>query len=265
MTNPPLQFWHLGVGALSMLVIGVCFWVTRLGLVRSMAVSAIRMCAQLLLLGLILELLFEGRVWWWTVLFLLVMIIVATRESTQRLRRRLQGIANLVVPFVSLLAAALPYTALLVLVVFRPQPWHEPSILLPVFGMILGNVMNTVSLALNQFFQNLQSGRHIIEQRLALGHEIAEITRGLRVDAARTAMLPILNAMAVTGIVSLPGMMTGQILAGESPEQAVRYQILIWFGIASGAGAACLIALHMSLRAVTDSRGRPARIVDRPR
>ena len=253
-----VEYWHLTVGATAMMVIGFCFWFARLGLVRTMWISGLRMTAQLLLLGLILDTLFARSIWWWTALFLSVMIGVATRESLQRLKHRFLGMWNIIVPLVSLLAAALPYTALLVFVVFRPDPWHDPAVILPIFGMILGNVMNTVSLAINHFFQNLSSGKQGIEQRLALGHSLVDITRPIRREAARTAMLPILNAMAVTGIVSLPGMMTGQILAGESPDQAVRYQILIWFGIAAGAGAASLIALRLARLAVTDPRGRPS-------
>lgn len=255
-----LQYWHLVVGATSMLLLGVSFFILRIGLLGPLTISTIRMISQLLILGVVLEYLFETRSWMGTLGFLILMIGAATRESTGRLKYRLQGIRNVVVPLVSLTLAALPYTLMMIFIIFRPKPWYDPALVLPVFGMILGNIMNTISLALNQFFHQMNISSAVIEQRLALGHPLDCITASYRLEATRTAMLPILNSMAVTGIVSLPGMMTGQILAGESPEQAVCYQILIWFGIASGAGAACLAALHLALRSISDHRGRPSRI-----
>lgn len=259
--NRELEYWHLAVGATSMLLLGISFFILRIGILRPLTISTIRMICQLMILGIVLELLFETQWWIGTLGFILLMIGVAARESTGRLKYRISGIRNVVVPLVSLTLAALPYTLMMIFIIFRPSPWYDPALVLPVFGMILGNIMNTISLALNQFFHQMNISSAVIEQRLALGHDLNWITQSYRLEATRTAMLPILNSMAVTGIVSLPGMMTGQILAGESPGQAVRYQILIWFGIASGAGAACLTALHLSLRSISDQRGRPSGLI----
>lgn len=259
--DEPLEIWHLGVGAASMGVLVILFWVEKIGLWRASLIASLRMVVQLTLLGIILDFLFSSKVAWWTLGFLMVMVGVATRESVQRLKFRMSGLAHLFVPLFSLLTAALPYTLLLIAIIFKPDPWYDPSIVLPIFGMILGNVMNTISLALNQFLNSLDEMGEMIEQRLALGHTTAEVLGAIRSESVRTAMLPVINAMAVTGIVSLPGMMTGQILAGESPGQAVRYQILIWFGIASGAGISALMTLTLATRVMVNDRGHLIKLV----
>lgn len=252
-----LEIWHLVIGAISSVLLVILFWLEKLSLWHQTIIATIRMVIQLSMLGFILDFMFSSKNAWWTFGFLAIMILVASNESVQRLKYRYPGFYQFAIPLLSLIFSALPYTILLVFIIFKPEPWHEPSIWLPIFGMILGNVMNTISLASNSFLSNLHGAIETIEQRLALGHKMADILRPMRSEAIRNAMLPVVNAMAVTGIVSLPGMMTGQILAGESPGQAVRYQILIWMGIAFGAGIACILALNLASRAVTDPRERP--------
>jgi len=244
-----------------MIILAAIMWFERLSLWKSAIVASVRMVTQLSLLGVVLDFLFASGTAWGTIGFLILMLSVATRESVQRLTYRLQGVAYFLIPLWSLLLAALPYSVLLISVVFKPIPWYEPAIVLPIFGMILGNVMNTISLALNHCLSAVQNSAEVIEQRIALGHEFKEIMTEIRTDAVKTAMLPVINAMAVTGIVSLPGMMTGQILAGESPGQAVRYQILIWFGIAFGAGLSCLITLYLTEKSLVNERGLPCRLL----
>lgn len=256
-----LEIWHLAVGGSSMLLLALIMWFERLSLWKSALVASLRMVVQLSLLGIVLDFLFSSGAAWGTVGFLFVMLIAASRESVQRIGYRLPGLAHYLIPLWSLLLAALPYSVLLISVIFKPNPWYEPAIVLPIFGMILGNVMNTISLALNHSLNAVQNTLSIIEQRIALGDEFKEIMREIRAEAVRVAMLPVINAMAVTGIVSLPGMMTGQILAGESPGQAVRYQILIWFGIAFGAGLSCIITLYLAEKSLVNNRGLPTQLL----
>ena len=98
--------------------------------------------------------------------------------------------------------------------------------------------------------------RRILEARLALGESAQQAIRKLRDDAIRTGMIPILNAMAAAGIISLPGMMTGQILSGTPPIEAVKYQILILFLIAGGTGLGVMTAISVSSRRFFDTRDR---------
>jgi putative ABC transport system permease protein len=98
--------------------------------------------------------------------------------------------------------------------------------------------------------------RAILEQRLMLGQSRDEAILDLRRDSVRTGMIPIINSMAAAGIVSLPGMMTGQILAGSPPVEAVKYQILIMFLIAGGTGFGVMAAIAITSRRLFDKRHR---------
>ena len=100
--------------------------------------------------------------------------------------------------------------------------------------MILGNTLNGISLGLDRLGNELASKRDQVDTLLALGATRWEAARGSIQQALRTGMIPTINMMVVVGLVSLPGMMTGQLIAGQSPEQAARYQIMILFLIAAG-------------------------------
>ena len=123
---------------------------------------------------------------------------------------------------------------LLVLVtqfVLQMQKWFEPSLVLPVAGMIFANSMNTVSLAGERFESELKrDGDYISARRIAL----------------EASLIPQINSLFAVGLVALPGMMTGQILSGVDPIIAVRYQIMVmWMTFGSGGLAA---ALYLVLR-----------------
>jgi len=116
--------------------------------------------------------------------------------------------------------------------------------------------MNGIALALDRLTQLARREREIIEGRLLIGESWQQATAGWRREAMRTGMIPMINAMAAAGIVSLPGMMTGQILAGVAPMEAVKYQILIMFLITAGSGFGTLIAITLGSRRLFDERHR---------
>ncbi len=121
---------------------------------------------------------------------------------------------------------------------------------------MLGSVLNGASLALDTLLDGVVRERSAIEARLALGGTIALAMRPLVRRAIRNALLPIINQMSAAGIVTLPGIMTGQILAGMDPMEAVKYQILLMFLLAGGSGLAAVTAVYLALRRLTDARQR---------
>jgi putative ABC transport system permease protein len=141
-------------------------------------------------------------------------------------------------------------------VVIQAEPWYEPRYAIPILGMLLGNTMNAIALSLDRLTESAWDQRDVIEQRLMLGQDRKEATSKITKAAVRSAFIPVINAMAVAGIVSLPGMMTGQILAGNEPGDAVRYQILIFFLIAAGAGFGMVLAVRLGQRRLFDGRHR---------
>ena len=119
------------------------------------------------------------------------------------------------------------------------QKWFEPSLVVPIAGMIFANSMNTVSLAAERFESEFKRGEdHFTARRVAL-------------DAS---LIPQINSLFAVGLVALPGMMTGQILAGVSPGEAVRYQIMMIFVIASGAALGSTLVVVLAFRALFNSR-----------
>jgi putative ABC transport system permease protein len=112
--------------------------------------------------------------------------------------------------------------------------WYNPQYAVPLLGMILGNTLNGVSLGLDRLGSELASKRDQVDTLLALGANRWEAARAAVQQSVRTGMIPTINTMMVVGLVSLPGMMTGQLIAGQDPAQAARYQIMIMFLLAAG-------------------------------
>jgi putative ABC transport system permease protein len=109
---------------------------------------------------------------------------------------------------------------------------------------------------LDRLTQTSWEQRQVIDARLMLGQEWKEAIRDMQRESIRSGLIPIINAMAVAGVVSLPGMMTGQILAGSPPMEAVKYQILIMFLISSGTGFGTIAAVWIGARLLFDDRHR---------
>ena len=136
------------------------------------------------------------------------------------------------------------------------EPWYSPQYAIPLLGMMLGNTLNGISLGLDRFGSDLVGQRDQVETLLALGATRWEAAGPQVRQAVRTGMIPILNAMMVVGLVSLPGMMTGQILAGIDPIEAVKYQIIIMFMIASATALGTVSVVLLSYLRLFDHRHR---------
>ncbi len=242
----------------AVLVLGMALLSIRmkLGLGARILVSALRTTIQLLLIGLILRAVFEIATPGWIGLIALGMLLAAAREVRARQRRPLAGWWGFGTGAGAMFVSSFTVTLLALTVIIRQQPWYDPQYAIPLLGMLLGNTMNGVSLATDRLTDTAWQQRDVIEQRLILGHSWKEAIAPIRRQSARSGMIPILNAMAAAGIVSLPGMMTGQILAGVPPTEAVKYQILIMFLIATGTGFGVLAALRITSARLFDDRQR---------
>ena len=228
----------------------------RLGVSQTLIIAALRTTAQLLLVGLILEAIFTHAKLHWIMLIVLVMMIVATWEILARQKRKLKGRWGFGISLFSLFISSFCITLVALLVIIDADPWYTPQYAIPLLGMLLGNTMNGIALGMDRLVQTAWQQRAVIEQRLMLGQKDTEAIRDIARDSMRAGMIPIINAMAAAGVVSLPGMMTGQILAGSPPVEAVKYQILIMFLVTSGTGFAVIIVLQLITRRMFDSRER---------
>lgn len=251
-----LSVWDLALASLLLLVNGGVSLALSLGLSRSLAVAAVRMVVQLSLVALVLKQLFALQSPWLTLGAALVMGLFAGQEIMARQDRRLAGGWTYGLGTGSMMVAATLVMLLGLLGAVRPDPWYDARYAIPMLGMVLGNAMSGVSLALSALTAAVVRDRAAIEARLALGATRWEALRTVHRHALRMGMMPIVNAMSATGLVSLPGMMTGQILGGVDPHEAVKYQILIMFLLAGATGIAVLIASLGAVHRLTDHRHR---------
>ena len=243
--------------ASSFLVLNAVFSVLlQLRLERQLLISALRMGAQLLMVGLVLKAVFALASPWITLLVAIAMVAFASREIWARQERPLKGVWGLGLGGGSMLLAGTLVTVFALTTQLRATPWWTPQYALPLFGMILGNTMTGVSLGLDTLHSALHRERTAIEARLLLGQSRWSAIAPARQRALRSGFTPIINSMAATGVVSLPGMMTGQILSGVDPQEAVKYQLLIMLLIGGATGLGVLAATFASIFRLTDNRDR---------
>jgi putative ABC transport system permease protein len=223
---------------------------------RQLVFAALRTAIQLSLIGLVLKVLFENASLLWVTLMASVMLLIAGREVMVRQERRFRGWWGYAVGTFSMFVSSFVVTIFALTVILGDDPWYTPQYAIPLLGMLLGNTMNGISIAMDRLTQTAWEQARTIEARLMLGERADEAIADIRRQAIRSGMIPIINAMAAAGVISLPGMMTGQILAGAAPLDAVKYQILIMFLIAAGTGLGTLAAIAVGSRHLFDARQR---------
>lgn len=228
----PVNITWLDLGFAFVLVLvatGIAAW-QRIGLARGFLIGAARAVVQLVLVGYVLVYLFAVRRWYLVLLALLVMLVAATRTATDRQRAHRRALFT--ITGTSMLVGAGVTLAYVDVAVVRAHPWYDPQYLIPLFGMIIGNAMNGAALAAERLASEMTARRSEVEAYLALGATPERASREAVRRALTAALIPAVNGLMVVGLVALPGMMTGQILAGSSPLLAVRYQIVVAFMLA---------------------------------
>lgn len=252
-----LSYWQVAFAALLIFINAIISILLRLGLEKTLLIASFRTITQLLLIGSVLQWVFQIDRWYAVVGILIVMTVIAGFTAAQRTSRRYAGMT--LDTIVSIWASAWAITGFALIVVLHGPnksiyDWYQPQYAIPLLGMILGNTLNGVSVGLKTFTDSLYQNRDQIEASLALGATRWEAGNASMRDALRTGMIPILNSMMIVGIVSLPGMMTGQLLAGTKPISAVKYQIVIMFLIASATALGTVGVVLLSFRRLFNER-----------
>jgi len=227
----PLPYGQVALAVLLILANGAISAVLHLRMGKLLFIASARTVIQLLLVGLVLEWVFRWERWYVVIGLAIIMTLIAGITAAGNNERRYPGIwMNSII---ALWASAWIATSFALFAILHGIKWYQPQYAIPLLGMVLGNTLNGISLGLNTFTESLATRREQIESLLALGATRWEAAHSAIQHAVRTGMLPTINAMMVVGIVSLPGMMTGQLISGMPPIQAVKYQIVIMFLIAS--------------------------------
>ena len=212
---------------------------------RLLVVASIRMTVQLVIAGLLLTYIFENPNPAFTVAYLLAMTVFAVHRVLSKNKRLNKNFKYIVAG--SLSGAGLVIVVFFVGVIIQVDITN-PQYTIPLSGMIIGNAMTGVSLGLKTFQENLQSRKDQLESLLNLGVLPKYILTPLANNALETALLPTLNSMLGMGIVSLPGMMTGQILSGTLPTTAILYQIAIMIAVCTVVCLSVYCSLFLGLR-----------------
>lgn len=224
---------------------GASLWL-KLGLGRDILVGTVRAVAQLYLMGYVLLYVFQFPLVWSTLGLFVVMIVFAARIVAHRARGKGPPVFRPILA--SMLLSYLVVTFLVVAVVVQAQPWWEPRYFLPLGGMVVGNSMNAMALAVERLFSEVSRRREEIESLLSLGAEPAEATAGIFGESVRAGMIPSINSLMGVGVVFIPGMMTGQILAGSDPVLAVKYQIVVMLMLVGSTTLGSVLAVSLARR-----------------
>lgn len=225
-----LQISQLVAAYLFVIIVMIMARYKKIDRQKLMVVASIRMTLQLILAGYLLIYLFEVQSIFYTLLFFMVMetfaIFTIIKNAPQKLSTSFKRTIAIAM-FVST-SLCLSY---FMLVVIQIEPWYDAQYLIPIGGMLIGNSMTGITLATSHLLNGFSTEKDTIETALMLGASPNMASQSIRRRAFDNAIMPTLNSMLGTGIVFLPGMMTGQILSGVSPLVAIKYQIAIMLGI----------------------------------
>lgn len=248
--------FDLALASVLILLLATLSFRMQLGISQTLLIAALRTTVQLSLIGLVLKYLFDNVNLLYISVIAIIMLLVAGYEVMSRQQRRFLGGWGFGLGTLSMFISSFSITLLALFVIIGNDPWYQPQYSIPLLGMMLGNTMTGIALGLDRLSNGAWQQKSIIEARLMLGHSWHQAVAHLRHESMRVGMIPMINAMAAAGIVSLPGMMTGQILAGAPPMEAVKYQILIMFLITAGTGFGTLAAVWLGARRLFDDRER---------
>lgn len=223
------------------------YW-QKLKLEKETIISVIRAVVQLVIVGYILEYIFGFKNPVFTTLLILFMIFNASYNAAKRGKVIKRG---LIISFLSIIVGTMVTLSILLL---SKTIQYEPYQIIPVSGMIISNAMVALGLCYKQIVCDFKNKREEVETKLSLGADILPSSIEIIRDSIKTGMLPTIDSAKTLGIVSLPGMMTGLILAGSSPMEAIKYQIMVTFMLLSTTSISSFIACYLSYRSFFNSR-----------
>jgi len=215
----------------------------KLKIIKTTLIAVLRMTLQLFLVGLYLDWIFLQNQWWLNALWLLAMVLTASGNVIKSAGLKFTVFFPSVITGITL---GILTTGSLLILTIRPQPFYDAQHLIPIMGMLLGNSMRGNILALERFYFSIKEQEKNYLTTLMLGATRQEALTPFLQKAIKPALLPTLSTMTTLGIVSLPGMMTGQILGGSSPATAIKYQIAIMIAILTAVSLSTVITLTLS-------------------
>lgn len=247
------SIWQIALAYVFILILLLIVQVKGISRKRLIIVSAVRMTLQLILVGYILVFVLDNPNPWITLLVMFIMLTFATFNVYQRTKHEIYFSFKKLIAVAMFIGVILNLTYFM-FVILQLDPWYDPQFFIPIGGMIIGKTMTGISLGVNHLLTGMKDRKEQIEGALMLGASPKIASKSIVDDAFDQAMLPTINAMIGMGIVFLPGMMTGQIIAGQEPISAIKYQISVMLGVAGTVSITVLIFLHLAYKMFFNER-----------
>lgn len=222
----------------------------KIGLEKEFLISSARAVIQLLAVGYVLKFIFRQNSFWFTSIILLVMIINAAVIAAKRGEGIQRG------RWISFVAITIGLLVTLGALILFGAISYRASQAIPIGGMVVGNSMIAIGLTFRRLKQSYETNRDEVEVKLSLGANPKEASTDIIRESMKTAMLPTVDNMKTLGIVQLPGMMTGLILAGSSPLVAIKYQIMVAFMLAGAVAVSTFLAGFMGYKSFFNERAQ---------
>jgi len=248
-----ISYFNLFLGYLLLIIPVVVFYYFKTHLVKDSLVAVLRMTIQLFVVGLYLEILFEYNDAWINSAWWVLMVVVAAFTIVRRasLKRKYFLIPLFISLAISLFLIDLYFLGIIIELDYA----FESRYFIPISGILLGNCLKTNILGLNTFYKKLHSEITLYRYYLANGATRSEALIPFMREALRTAFNPLIAGISVIGLISLPGMMTGQILGGSSPNVAIKYQIMLMMAIFVSTVISVILTILIANNFVFDKYG----------
>jgi putative ABC transport system permease protein len=241
-----IGWWQLALATLFVVIVGVISIRLALGLEKDLAIATARTYLQLGVLGLVLRWVFAIDSAWLVLAILVFMMAAAAQTIVRRAPDAPPGILGNAM--LSMLLTGFTVTFAVTGLIVQVEPWYRAQYVIPIAGMVLGNSMNGIALALERTFADMDSRAGEILAMTALGATPWEAAGDTVRVAIRAGLIPTINSMAAAGVVFIPGMMTGQILAGADPVAASIYQIVVMLMVAAATALGSVMTVLLSYR-----------------
>ncbi|MBS4032578.1 MAG: iron export ABC transporter permease subunit FetB [Clostridiales bacterium] len=242
-----IQFWQMAAAYIFVLILMIIVKVKGIPREKEIALSTVRMTLQLILTGFVLVYLFENPHPLLVLLTLAIMQLFAISNIFKRVKTKLSHKLKKIIAL-AMVTGTLTSLLYFILVVINLSPWYEPRYFIPLAGMLIGNSMTGISLGVTRLVEGMNTQKKLVETALMLGATPKAASRQITDNAFDAAILPTINSMVGMGIVFLPGMMTGQILAGISPITAIEYQIAIMLGIVGSVALTVILFVQLGYK-----------------
>jgi UDP-glucose/iron transport system permease protein len=249
-----ISIWGLLTAVVFIIAAGAASIALKLKLEKDLLWGTLRAVSQLVLMGFVLRFVFTIDYWFVVVGIYALMILFAAFVVKGRVKER--EVPIFAPTFISMLLSYMIVAYLVVAVIVNVEPWYEARYFIPLGGMVIGNSMSAIAIALERLLSDLRNNRDLVEMHISLGADSRQASERIFRQSIKAGMIPSITSLMGVGVVFIPGMMTGQILAGSDPLLAVKYQIVVMLMLVGSTAIGSVIIVSWVRRRCFDADDR---------